>query len=528
MLASRIASALNPSASYGEWNDERWWNTAGTTSGAGMVVTTETALKISAFFSCLRVLGETVLSAPMTIYRKLPGGDREEAPEHPLYPMLHGDDINDEQTSAEWRETHTVHTAMRGTSYSEILSGERGPITHLAYRQPDDVRWEKLPSGQMRYKIRRANGVWEPVMPDQLFRLPGLGFNGIEGKSVIDMARDSLGISLALQQYAGSSFKNGTRSSGVLQHPLKFKDQAAVDRLRAQWSEVYAGAANAGKVVILEEGMTYNGVSMTNNDAQMLGSEQWQVADIARWFRMPLIMIQEYANSTNWGTGIEQTQIGFMVFTMLPWFIRWERRVNKELVAPLGGDYFAEFTIENLLRGDTLSRFEAYAIAAGGNAPWMHRNEVRKKENLNRGPDELDEFLQPMNMGAAGAPPPQPRGTVARPGQHAGPPELPAVDPRTRGYAAVLATQLVNKETNALQRLARKHADDGDGWKAEVTEFYEGLADQVSRDCYVEPGTAAGFMAKERDRWLGAGVKDLDATRQERVEALTALMLEDA
>jgi HK97 family phage portal protein len=157
--------------------------------------------------------------------------------------------------------------------------------------------------------------------------------------------------------------------------------------LRNQWNEVYAGSANAGKVVILEEGMTFAGVSMTNTDAQMLASEQWQVADVARWFRMPLIMIQEYANSTNWGTGIEQTQIGFVVFTMLPWFIRWERRVNKELIAPLGGDYFAEFTMENLLRGDVRTRFEAYQIAAGGNAPWMHRNEIRKRENLNAWPE---------------------------------------------------------------------------------------------------------------------------------------------
>jgi phage portal protein BeeE len=154
--------------------------------------------------------------APLTVYRKLPNGDREEAPEHPLYPVLHGDDVNDEQTSAEWRETHTIHTALRGTSYSEVIAGNRGPIIESQLPAARRRAAEKLPSGQLRYNVRRDNGVWENLMPDQLFRLPGIGFNGITGQSVLEVARDSLGISLALQQYAGSSFKNGARNSGVL------------------------------------------------------------------------------------------------------------------------------------------------------------------------------------------------------------------------------------------------------------------------------------------------------------------------
>lgn len=520
MFRSAVASLLAPSASYGSWDDERWWTSSGNLSSTGLSVNPETAIKISAFFACLRVLGETVLSAPLTVYRRLPNGDREPAPEHPLYPILHGDDVNEDQTSVEWRETHTVHTAMRGTSYSRLRAGGRGPITHLDYIAPDDIKPERLPSGILRYQVREQ-GQWRNVNADEIFRLPGLGFNGVTGQSVLEAARESLGISLALQNYAGGSFRHGVRNSGVLEYPGKFQNIEAANRLRSQWSEVYAGSANAGKTIILEEGMVYKGVSMTNADAQMLDSEQWQVADIARWFRMPLIMIQEHEKNTSWGTGIEQQMIGFLTFTALPWLVRWERRINKELIAPLGGEYYCEHNLENLLRGDTASRFAAYNIAAGGNAPWMSRNEIRKRENLNKGPSELDEFLQPMNMVPAGQEPQQ-RGIV---GKTPAAVEAP-VDPRMRGYASHLAAQLVNKETTAMKRMATRHADDGEAWAGEVRTFYEGMAEQLSRDCYIAPDVARAFTDAARDRWLGDGVQGIEAAQSQRTEALLALMLE--
>jgi len=502
--------------------DDYWYGPRGGMSPAGMLVTQETALKISAFFACIKVLAETVHSAPLPIYRRLPNGDREAAPEHPLYRMLHDDEPNEYQTSGEWLETHTAHTAMRGTSYSRIRPGRRGPFDHFEYLHPDCVMPERLPSGEIRYKVTYEPGRTERVPAEEMFRFPGLGFNGVTGQSILETARNSLGISLALQNYAGGAFAHGVRNSGVLQHPGKFKDQAAADRLRSQWSEVYAGSGNAGKTVILEEGMTYLGVSMNHADAQMLESEQWQVTDVARWFRMPLIMIQEHEKNTSWGAGVEQQQIGFLVFTMLPWFVRWERRVNKELVRPFGPGYFAEFTIENLLRANVKERFEAYNIAAGGNAPWLTRNEIRKFENRNAGPAELDDFLQPLNMGVAGQPPPQPRGTVGR--QQA---QLATgVDPRMKGYAGVLAAQLVHKETTAMQRIAKRHADDGAAWSAEVTSFYQEFGEQLSRDCYIQPEEAHRFATEARDRWLGAGIGGIETAQLQRTEALLGLMLE--
>lgn len=505
--------------------DDYWYQPVGMQSGAGIMVTPETAMRISAFFACLRVIGETVLTAPLKVYRRLPNGDREEAPEHPLWPILHGDDPNDDQTSAEWRETHTIHTAMRGTSWSEIRPGSRGPISELAYIHPDRVKVERLSSGMLRYKVMDENsGIEQVWAADRLFRFPGLSSNGVTGVSVLEHARESLGISLALQQYAGRSFNNGVRTSGVLESPGALKDQETVERLRRQWQDTYGGSANAGKTVILEQGMVYKQVSMSNEDAQMLASEQWQVADIARWFRMPLIMIQEHEKSTSWGTGVEHQQIGFVVFTMLPWFIRLEKRVNKQLIAPLGGDYYAEFMVESLLRGDIKTMYEAFQIAAGGNAPWMTRNEIRRKLNMNRGGEELDEYLQPANMGVAGqdTSPPAPSPSPRRGGL---PSDAAAADPRLRTYARVLAGQIVRKESKAIEALARKHADDGAGWERELGEFYGELVEDLSGRCQVEPSVARGYAERWRGRLMEGGAGAAEGWESAKSEELLGLML---
>lgn len=523
MIANGIVNLLRPDIGAYAPDDDYWYSApGGGMSAAGLAVTPETAMKISAFFACVRVLGETVLSAPLKVYRRLPNGDREEAPEHPLWPILHGDDPNDVQTSSEWLETHTVHTAMRGTSYSEIKPGDRGPITTVEYVHPDRVELERLPSGVLRYKVREDNGRQRIVSAERMFRLPGLSGNGVTGLSVLAHARESLGISLALQQYAGRSFSNGVRTSGVLEMPGSLKDADKVERLRRQWQDVYAGSQNTGKTIILEDGLTYKQVSMSNEDAQMLASEQWQVTDIARWFRVPLIMIQEHEKSTSWGTGVEQQQIGFVVFTMLPWFIRIEKRIKKQLIQPLGGDYFCEFTIESLLRGDIKSRFEAYQIAAGGNAPFMNRNEIRRRENLNKGPSELDDFLQPMNMGTAGQEP-APRGAVGR---------TPAAqleastDPRLRGYAEVLVRQVVRKESEAVRKAAVRFADDGAGWSSWVSEFYEGIAGDLDERRLLPADVASAYASRQREALLQGGAAVAEANEEAKAGELLGLVLE--
>ena len=515
MAVDLLVRMMSPRAAA---DDERMWGDSSglINTGSGMRVTYETAMRISAYFACLRVLGETVLSTPLSVYRRLPNGDRELASDSHLYRLLHDDEPNETQTSGEWMETHTIATAARGTSYSRIRPGPDGPVSSLEYTPYERVTPERLPNGLLRYRHRPETGPEEIVSAERMFRLPGISDNGVTGLGVLEYARESLGISLALQRYASRSFAQGVRTSGVLETAGDLSDEAYA-RLRRDWTATYEGANNTGKTVILENGLTYKGISMTNDDAQMLGSEQWQVVDVARWFRMPLIMIQEHEKSTSWGSGVEHQQIGFVMFTMLPWFMRWERRLNKQLVRPLyGSEYFCEFTIENLLRGDMKSRVDAYNKAI--NDGWLTRNEVRRRENLNAGPAPLDEFLQPAYLGVAGE--------SDEADGNAGKPPGGEVDPRLRSLASVMVGQIVRKETEAIRKAAVRFADDGIGWQEWAGEFYGQLAEDLSERQLLPAPLASEYVERQKAALLERGAAVAESRAEDRADDLLRLVLE--
>jgi len=145
--------------------------------------------------------------------------------------------------------------------------------------------------------------------------------------------------------------------------------------------------------------MTVEKLGMSSEDAQFLESRKFQVNDIARYFNVPLHLIQDYERATF--SNVEHLAISFVQHTVTPWLVRWEQAINNRLI-PLSvsdGNVFAEFLIESLLRGDTATRYAAYATAISSG--WMHRNEVRLRENLNPVPG-LDDFLVPLNMGTQG------------------------------------------------------------------------------------------------------------------------------
>jgi len=155
---------------------------------------------------------------------------------------------------------------------------------------------------------------------------------------------------------------------------------------------------NAWQTAVLEDGLTWKNVSMSNEDSQFLESGKFSVEEIARFFRMPPHKIQLMDKATF--SNIEQQSLEFVTDTMMPWFVRWELNLSRQLIDPAEQDeLFLEFLIEGLLRGDSKARSEFYksAILTG----WMSRNEARVKENMNPEPG-LEDFLEPMNMQDAG------------------------------------------------------------------------------------------------------------------------------
>ena len=385
-------------ASYSPGHDY-WYTDAGGGSQAGVTVNADTAMKASAVYACVRVLAETVAQLPLKVIEIMPDGRRREARDHPIYELLH-DQPNSWQTSFEFREMMMGHLALRGNAYAEIIPGPRGFADQLIPIHPDMVRVEQTRGKVLVYEVKDRTGRARKRSQEEIIHLKLLSSDGITGLSPIQLGRDSIGLSLATESYGARFFKNDARPGGVITHPGVLKPEARMN-LKSSWQQAHSGTANSHKTAVLEEGMKWEQIGMTSEDAQFLETRAFQITDIARIFRVPPHLISDLSKATF--SNIEQQSLEFVIHTMMPHLVRWEQTLNKDLI--INRRRFAvKFNVDGLLRGDAAARAAFYK--SGITDGWLTRNEVREKENMNPLPG-LDEPLTQLNMGSVSAPQPE-------------------------------------------------------------------------------------------------------------------------
>lgn len=360
-------------------------------SVSGMRVSADSAMRLAAVYACVRILSETMASLPLVVYRARADGGKDRVTDHWLYRLL-GKRPNRYQNPFEWREMLQGHLALRGNAFCQILANGRGEITELIPIHPDRVRMELLTEGDYRYRIQNQAG-HELVLPrGEVWHLRGLSSDGLLGLSPIELSRESLGMALAAQDYGARFFNNDAKpTGGWIEFPGNFKDAEAKRVFRESYQAAQSGA-NRGKVLVLENGMKFHEVGVTNKDAQFLELRKFQITDIARLFRVPPHMIADLDRATF--SNIEQQSLEFVMHTMTPWAERWEASIEADLMLD-GDELEIEFDFANLMRGDAASRSAYYQ--SGIQNGWLTRNEARIAENLNP-ISGLDQPLRPLNM----------------------------------------------------------------------------------------------------------------------------------
>ena len=349
-------------------------------SAAGKSVTPRSALQMSTVYACVRVIAETIASLPLHVYERTDTGSVK-AYDHPLYFLLH-DEPNSEMTSFVLRETMLSHLLLWGNAYCQILRNGRGHILGLYPLLPDRMTVDRDSAGKLTYDYMTRDSVTVRLRPEDVLHIPGLGFDGIMGYSPIALEKNAIGLGIAAEEYGSKFFSNGAMPAGVLTHPNTVKNPAA---LRESWNAAYGGSANSGKVAILEEGMTFERISMPNNEAQFLESRKFQVSEICRIYRVPPHMVGDLEHATF--SNIENQSISFAVHTIRPWLVRIEQSMNRALFSDKEkGSFYVRFNIDGLMRGDYKSRMEGYAI--GRQNGWLSTNDIRDLENMNPVPDE--------------------------------------------------------------------------------------------------------------------------------------------
>jgi len=224
---------------------------------------------------------------------------------------------------------------------------------------------------------------------DDVWHLKGISTDGFTGLSPLSLASEAIGLSIAAEEHGATYFKNGAAAAGIAQYPGRLKEDAS-RRFRESIQDAISGS-NKFKVLLLEEGATWANIGMNNSDSQFLETRQFQVEDIARIFRVPAILIGHPDKSSTYASA-EQFMISFVTHTIRPWLVRIEKSISKHLLAADRQNYFAEFLVDGLLRGDIKSRYDAYAVAVQNT--WMSPNEVRAKENMDPR-DGGDDYVNP-------------------------------------------------------------------------------------------------------------------------------------
>jgi len=374
----------------------------GGAAAAGVRVTPLSAMGVSTVFACVNARARALSSIPLKLYRRTADGGKEVASDHPLYWLLH-DAPNEEMTSADFRRAMFGNSALRNNGYALIVRDGLQRVREI-YPIPNNeisVKRESV-SNRLSYLL---NG--EPISPSRILHFRGLTFDGLIGLDAVSVARDAIGLAIALQDHASRYFPNSVTPSITYTVPTFLKPEQ-LELLRAEIQKRNGGASNAHLPLILQGGATANSIAQADNQkGQFIEAKKYQDKAICQIFGVPQSKagIMDDAHYDN----VEQDNGSFVTDTLMPDAVQAEQALNQKLLGPIEqGKYFFQFEFDGLMRAKLIERMTAHKIAI--EAGISNRNEVRIRENMN--PVEGgDNFVISQNvqlLDKAGQPVPKP------------------------------------------------------------------------------------------------------------------------
>lgn len=403
-------------------DDPQYWLTRlassiGAVSSANQNVNSDTALKVSAVYSCIKLRSETIASLPLMLYERT-GDGKKPAVEHPAYSLLH-DKPNVYMTAFDFRQCQMAHLDLRGNFYALKQENGRG-IMALIPLSP--ARMNVMREGNLvKYEYTHEDGKQEVFSAERIWHVKNMPISssyngeapeGLVGISPIAASHEAVGLAMAADQYGGRYFANNAQVGLAFNYPGKLGENAKT--FLKESLEKYAQMENKFRSIIVEEGGKIENLGITNEDSQFLQSRQFQIEEICRIFGVYPILVGHPTNTMTYASA-EQLFLAFGKFTILPICKRIEQSANMNLLSEKDRQkYFFEHVMDGLLRADTATRYTVYSQAR----QWgiMNVDEIRALENMNPLPEEKGQiYLQPMNMIEAGEEPPEKKPFPAEP-----------------------------------------------------------------------------------------------------------------
>lgn len=378
---------------------------AGGGTYAGEIITPSKALKITAVLACVRLIGESIASLPLKVYRRNPNGDgAEEAVDHPAYDLIHAAP-NAAHTSFTLRQYWLDNCLLWGNAYGHIPRNPSGSVREIEYL-PADVT---MPLDGGRFYETHKNGVKRIFPAREIIHVPGMPGDGVEGASVIEHAANTIWTQRATDEFGARFFSEGAMPGLQVKIP-KGMPKELKKEIEERFRKRHSGKDKAFRTLMLDHGLEAEPFTMIpGKDAQLIEMRHFGVEDIARAFRVPPYMIGVVSAQPR--ANIEQEEIDFVKHTLAPWLTRFEQEFNRKLVSR---PFYVEFNVDGLLRGDSKTRAEVDTLYVQNGI--YNRDEVRKRYNLAPIPggdqytvqmqmvpvDEIGVAPTPVNAGAAG------------------------------------------------------------------------------------------------------------------------------
>jgi HK97 family phage portal protein len=381
-----------------KWNPLRWFRggeshldkfrrnnpiIVGAATKAGVKVTIETALQLSAMHRAVQVLANGVAQVDLITYRETKDGEdliRKPAIDHPAYKILR-DRVNPWLTSYDWRQLFMWQVILGSVSYS-ILNRVRGRLDSIIPCVPGRVEKIVQSPGVYHFMYDLGDGRKLRLEKEEVLEIQGVSWEGTEALDAIKIASESLGLTAAINNSHANFQRTEMRPAGILtldsEHGL---DEDARKRVKANWDGSFGTDGNGG-VAVLEKKWNFVPLSMSATDAQLIENRNFQVSEIARHIGVqPQMLFQDNKNPTH--ASAEEFFKAHVTYDLRPWYIKLEQLINLWLLPE--DDLFAKFDYSPLIAGTLKDQGEYYAkaLGAGGHQPFMTVNEVRAKNGLN-------------------------------------------------------------------------------------------------------------------------------------------------
>lgn len=355
---------------------------SGRTGFAGVSVNERMALRNSTFFRALSLQCGSMGMLPIHLRRRK-GRETEKATDHPLFNVLHRKP-NSFQTASRFKSYMQMVAVLDGAAYA-LKVKSRGAVRQLIPLPRRSVKPVLSDTFDLTFRYNRPSGGQVTLQPDDVFHFSTpLSLDGLNGVGMLDVAADTLGMTVRAQQAAARLLTKGTMARGALETENTLGEEA-ISYLKASLREDYAGVGAEDDWMVLEEGLKAKLFASTARDSQLVELMKREAEEVARFTGVPrpLLMFDE----TSWGSGIEQLSLFFITYCLMPWFVIWEEAIWMWLLTPAEQEtYYAKFNEGALLRGSLKDQAEFLKAALGPNAAYLTANEAR--EFVDRNPIE--------------------------------------------------------------------------------------------------------------------------------------------